>query len=46
MCLEYLHPDLSAAHVLLRKEPDEEDEGEKDGEPGEDNEDDDEGYSP
>jgi len=43
---EYRAPDFSATHVLLRKEPDEEDEGEKDGEPGEDNEDDDEGYSP
>jgi hypothetical protein len=53
ICPEYLVPDLSAAHVFLRKEPDEdeedEDDGEKDGDDNEDNSNDDgedEGYSP
>jgi len=41
---EYLAPDLSAAHVFLREEPDEEDEeeeddGEEDGDDNEDNND-------
>jgi hypothetical protein len=51
---EYLAPELSAAAVWLRQEPDEEeeeeedDDGEEDGgeEDGGDNEDGDEGYSP
>jgi len=45
---EYLAPDLSAAHVFLREEPDEEDDGEEDGDDNEDNnnDDDDDGYSP
>ena len=51
---EYLAPELSAAHVFLREEPDEDDEeeeddGEKDGDDNEDNSNDDgddEGYSP
>jgi hypothetical protein len=53
ICPEYLVPDLSAAHIFLRKEPDEdeedEDDGEKDGDDNEDNSNDDgedEGYSP
>ena len=51
---EYLAPDLSAAHVFLREEPEEEDDGEKDGDDKDDDDDneddnndgDDEGYSP
>ena len=51
---EYLAPDLSAAHVFLREEPEEEDDGEKDGDDNDDDDDnednnndgDDDGYSP
>lgn len=46
---EYLAPDLSAAHVSLREEPDDKDEEEEEDDGEEDNdenEDDDEGYSP
>jgi hypothetical protein len=54
ICPECFAPDLPAAHVFLRKEPDEDDEeeeddGEKDGDEDEDNSNDDgddDGYSP
>lgn len=43
---EYLDPDLSAAHALLREEPDDEGDEEDDDEGDDDGEDDDDGYSP